>query len=263
MSMKSTTISTIVCAVCLCVGALSATAQNQPRRDRVFISDLEGIWMNDAYIKALREVRMPHQAAKKASPVVIAITRQGRAYPYVATDFDKAAFMMILDLEPDVKPDSYRLVLGEKNEPTSADEVTYLWFKGQRDADRKFRKLAFKEVFIMKGKWADYEHVGMQLGPVMNEIVLAGRYKDGDGREWSFTEQGQATIPDKSFYYELSINDKKARCEYFEAEDLDAPEGITYYGYAWKAGKLLLFRAEMKNDRVRCESKPFAELTAQ
>lgn len=261
--MKSTTISTIILAVCLCAGAISATAQNQPRRDRVYISELEGIWMNDAYIKELRKARMPHQAAKKASPAVIAITRQGRAYPYVATDFEKAAFKMILALEPDIKPDSYRLVLGEKNEPTSAADVTYIWFKGQRDADRKFRKLAFQEVFVMNGKWADYEHVGMQLGPVMNSIVLAGRYKDRGGREWSFTEEGQATFPDKSFYYELSINDKKARCEYFEAEDLDAPEGITYYGYAWKAGNLQLFRAEMKNDRVRCEAKPFAELTPQ
>ena len=261
--MKVTRILITICAVCLCVGAINATAQNQPRRDRVFISDLEGIWMNDAYLKALRKVRMPHQAAKKASPVVIAITRQGRAYPYVATDFDKAAFMMILAVEPDVKPDSYRLVLAEKNQPTSSADVTYIWFKGQRDVDHKFRKLAFQEVLIMDGKWADYEHVGTELGPVMNGIVLAGRYKDSGGREWTFAENGQATFPDKSFYFELSINDRKARCEYFEAEDLDAPEGITYYGYAWKAGKLQLFRAEMKNDRVRCEAKPFAVLTPQ
>ncbi|UCD69195.1 MAG: hypothetical protein JSW48_03660 [Betaproteobacteria bacterium] len=259
--MRPTKILTIVCAVCLCSGSVTAMAQNQPRGDRVFISELEGIWMNDAYIKALRTVRMPHRAAKQASPVVIAITRQGRSYPYVATDFDKAAFMMILALEPDIKANSYRLVLGEKNEPTSAEDVTYIWFKGQRDADRKFRKLAFQEVFIMDGKWADYEHVGMELGPVMNGLVLAGRYKDSDGREWSFTEQGQATFPEESFYYELSINDRKARCEYFEAEDLDAPGGISYYGYAWKAGKLQLFRADMKNDRVQCEAEPFAVLT--
>ena len=261
--MKFTKILITICTVCLCVGAMNATAQNQPRRDRVFISDLEGIWMNDAYIEVLRKTRMPHQAAKKASPAVIAITRQGRAYPYVATDFDRAVFMMILAVEPDVKPDSYRLVLAEKNEPTSSADVTYIWFKGQRNVDRKFRKLAFQEVLIMDGKWANYEHVGTELGPVMNGMVLAGSYKDSGGREWKFTENGQATFPDKSFYFELSINDRKARCEYFEAEDLDAPEGITYYGYAWKAGKLQLFRAEMKNDSVRCEAKPFAVLIPQ
>jgi hypothetical protein len=238
-------------------------AQNQARRDRVFASDLEGIWMNNSYVEMLRKIRMPHQAAKKGAPVVIAIKREGRVYPYLATDFDKVALMVILAVEPDIKPHSYRLVLGEKNAPTSSDDVKYIWFKGQRDADRKFRKLAFKELFIMKGKWADYEHVGMELGPVVNGIVLAGRYKDQDGREWSFTEQGQATFPDKSFYYELSINDQQAGCEYLEAEDLAAPEGKSYYGYAWKAGKLQLFRAEVKKDRVRCEAKPFAVLTPQ
>lgn len=253
----------VFCAVLLFIGGVAATAQDQQRPDRVFIHELEGIWMNEAYVKTLRQVRMPHQAAKKVRPVVIAIKRDGRIYPYVATDFDTAAFMVVLALEPDIKPNSYRLVLGQNNEPTSSADATYVWFKGQREADRKFRNLAFKETFIMKGKWADYEHVGMQLGPVMNSIVLAGNYKDEDGREWSFTDEGQATFPDKSFYYELSINDKQARCEYLEAEDLTAPEGKSYYGYAWKAGKLQLFHAELRKDRVRCDSKPFVVLTPQ
>jgi hypothetical protein len=138
-----------------------------------------------------------------------------------------------------------------------------VWFRGYRDADRKFSKLAFRETFFMDGKWADYEHVGMALGPVMNKIVLAGKYKDEKGRDWAFSEEGQAVFPDKNFYFELSINDKKARCEYLEAEDLMSADGKRYYGYAWKKGKLQLYDAEMKKDRVRCQSKPFAVLTPQ
>jgi len=259
--MKQSVILNICCAILFCLGSVSGMAQDEPRRDRVYIHDLEGIWMTDAYIDALRKLRMPHEAAKKQAPMVIAIKREGRVYPYVATDFDKAAFMVIIALEPDVKPDSYRLVLGKKNAPTTSADATYVWFKGQRDTDHKFRNLAFKEPFIMNGKWANYEHVGMELGPVVNGIVLAGRYKDKGGREWSFTEQGEATFPDKSFYYELSLNDKKAGCDYLEAEDLTAPNGKSYYGFEWKAGKLRLFRAEVKQDRVRCEARPFAELT--
>ena len=259
--MKQGFILTVCCAILAFAGAVPAMAQNKTQADRVFIHDLEGIWMNDAYIEALRKTRMPHKAAKMAKPVVIAIKREGTVYPYLATDFEKAAFMFVLDLEPDLKPDSYRLVLAKKNQPTSSSEAKYIWFKGQRDADRKFRKLAFKELFIMNGKWANYEHVGMELGPVVNGIVLAGRYQGEDGREWSFTEQGQANFPDKNFYYELSLNDKKAGCEYIEAEDVTSADGKSYYGYAWNAGKLQLFRAEVKKDRVRCEAKPFAELT--
>lgn len=252
---------TIFCAMFAFVASVPGMAQNQPRRDRVFIHDLEGLWMNEDYVRELRKTRMPHKAAKKQKPVLIAIKREGRVFPYLATDFDKAAFMFILDVEPDMKPDSYRLVLAKKNQPTSSSEAEYIWFKGQRDADRKFRRLAFKEEFVMNGKWANYEHVGMELGPVINGIVLAGRYRDQDGREWAFTEQGQATLPDKSFYFELSINDQKAGCDYIEAEDLASADGKSYYGYAWKGGKLQVFRAAVKKDRVRCEAKPFAELT--
>lgn len=250
-------------ALLVCVWSITGIAQNKPRPDRVFTSELEGVWMHDAYLEVLKKTRMPHLAAKKQKPMVIAIKREGRVYPYVATDFEKATLMVILALEPDIKPDSYRLVLGKKNEPTAARDAVYIWFKGTRDEDRKFRKLAFKEELIMKGRWGNYEHVGMELGPVINGIVLAGKYKDQSGKNWEFSDEGQAKFPDQSFYYEVSLNDRKADCEYFEAEDLSSESGIVYYGYAWKDGKLNLFRANVKKDRVRCEAKPFAELTPQ
>lgn len=250
----------IVCTALSLAWGVAGLAQNQPRGDRVFIHDLEGIWMIETYVKALRESRMPHQAAKKERPVVIAIKREGRVFPFVSTDFEKAALMIVLDVEPDVEPGSYRLVLGTKNEPTSSDEVKYVWFKGTRDADRKFNRLAIKELFMMKGKWANYERVGLALGPVVNGIVLAGIYTDRKGREWSFTDQSKASFPDKTFYYELSLNDKTAKCEYFEAEDLAAPEGKIFYGYRWKRGELQLYNAKVRKDRVRCESTPFAFL---
>jgi len=259
--MKKGFILTACCAILAFAGAAPGLAQNQTASDRVFIHDLEGIWMYDAYIDALKKSRMPHKAAKKARPMVIAVRREGRAYPFLATDFDKAALMFVLDVEPDLKPGSYRLVLAKKNEPTTSSEAEIVRFKGERDADRKFSELAFKDPFIMEGKWATYKHVGMELGPVVNGIVLAGSYKDKSGQQWMFSETGQASFPDKSFYFELSINDKTAGCEYFEAEDLTSEEGKSYYGYAWKAGKLQLFRAGISKDRVRCEAKPFAELT--
>ena len=250
----------IVCTSLALAWGVSGLAQNQARSDRVFIRDLEGIWMNEAYLKELRATRMPHQSAKKQRPVVIAIKREGRVYPFVSTDFEKAALMVILDVEPDLEPGSYRLVLGKKNEPTSSDEASYVYFKGTRNADNRFDKLAIKELFIMKGQWADYERVGLELGPAVNNIVLTGKYKDRKGREWAFADNGKASFPDKTFYYELSLNDKTAKCEYFEAEDLESADGKRFYGYRWKRGELQLYDATVRKDRVRCESVPFAFL---
>jgi hypothetical protein len=154
-------------------------------------------------------------------------------------------------------------VLGKKNEPTPSTEAKFVLFKGTRNADRKFDRLAIKEPFIMKGEWANYELVGLQLGPAVNGIVLSGKYKDRNGRDWSFTDEGNASFPDKTFYYELSLGDNKAKCEYLEAEDIDAPDGKSFYGYRWKRGELEIFNAKVSKDRVVCESTPFAILKPQ
>ena len=74
-----------------------AAAQTTPktapaaRKDRVFLKDVEGIWINEAYLSVLAALKSPHAAAKKTPPVVIAIRREGRAYPIVVTDFHKAS----------------------------------------------------------------------------------------------------------------------------------------------------------------------------
>ena len=250
----------IVCTFLALAWGVAGFAQNQSRGDRVYVRDLEGIWMNDAYLKELRKTRMPHASAKKQRPVVVAIKREGRVYPFVSTDFEKVALMVVLDVEPDVKPGSYRLVLAKENKPTSSDEAKYVWFKGTRNADNVFDRLAIKELFMMNGQWANYERVGLELGPAVNSIVLTGNYKDREGREWSFTDEGKASFPDKTFYYELSLNDKTANCEYFEAEDLTTADGKRFYGYRWNGGELQLYDATVRKDRVRCESTPFALL---
>jgi len=45
----------------------SALAQNPspPSRDRVYLRDIEGIWVNEPYLKAPTGLRSPHAAAKK------------------------------------------------------------------------------------------------------------------------------------------------------------------------------------------------------
>ena len=260
--MKHRLILIVFAALALSWG-VTGLAQNKPRADRVFIHDLEGFWINDAYLRELRKSRMPHQALKKERPVVIGIKREGRVFPFVSTDFNKAALMVVLDVEPDMEPNSYRLVLGKKNQPTPSTEAKYVLFKGKRNADNKFDKLAFKELFMMKGEWADYERVGLLLGPAVNGIVLSGTYKDRKGRDWSFTDDGKASFPDKTFYYELSLGDKKAKCEYIEAEDIDSPDGKSFYGYQWKRDELQIFNAKVSNDRIVCETRPFAILKPQ
>lgn len=255
-----TTLIAIVLATGLTAGA-SAHAQNAGKHDRVLMRDIEGIWVNQDYIVALRNSKMPHAVAKKTEPVVIVLRREGGSYPILITNFENAAVQVAVAVEPDEKPDSYRMVLAPDNKPVSSEKVKYMKIRGKPNAAGKLDHLAIAEIFFMKGKWATFVRVGDAIGPFVNGTVIAGRYIDEQGKTWEFSETGQATSPERTFYYELSLNDQGANCEYLEGEDLKAADGIKRIGFAWKGERLELFEAQLVKKRVRCESKPFAVLT--
>ena len=256
--------------ICLAALAFSAIAQTQPsqkptvRKDRVFLKDIEGIWINEGYLSVLAALKSPHAAARKAPPVVIVIRREGRAYPIVVTDFNKASLQAVLDVEPDGKPGAYRLVVGADDKPVSSTEVKYIRFEAGRSAQGKIERLRLAEPDFMKGKWADYVPVGGELSPQLNRLVIAGNYRDEKGRNWIFNESGEATWPEQKFNYELSPNDPGANCDYLQSEA--AAKGVDdkkRYGYGWKAGKLSVYPARLAGKKVVCDAKALAVLTPQ
>lgn len=270
MRSRSTLPLRFVATLFLATLAISAVAQTSPaqtppvRKDRVFLKDVEGIWINEAYMSALAALKSPHAAAKKAPPVVIAIRREGRAYPIVVTDFNKASLQAVLDVEPDGKPGAYRLVVGAEDKPMSSKEVKYIRFEGAKNAQGKFDRLRIAEPDFMKGKWAEYVPVAGELSPQLNRLVISGNYRDEKGRTWVFSESGEATWPEQKFNYELSLNDPGANCDYLQSES--AGKGVDdkkRYGYGWKAGKLSIFAARLAGKKVVCDAKAIAVLTPQ
>jgi hypothetical protein len=252
----------MIALAALCSASVLAQAP-APRKDRVYLRDLEGTWINEQYMKALAQLRSPHAAARKAAPVVIAIKREGRAVPIVVTDFNKASIQAVLDVEPEGKPGSFRLVVAPDDKPVSGSEVKYIPFQGVKNAQGGFDKLRIAEPTFMKGKWSDYLPMPGELSPSLNRIVIAGTYKDEKGRTWEFTESGEARWPEQKFFYELSLNDPTAGCEYLQTEDIREGGEKKRFGYAWKAGKLSLFPARLAGKKVVCEPRPLAVLTPQ
>lgn len=255
-----------VIAVLLPAWTLGALAQEKTpapvRKERIYVRDLEGVWVNNAYLKELAATKSPHAAARKAPPVVIAIKREGPSYPVVVTNFDKATLRVVLDLEPFGKPNAFRLVLGAENRPTSSTDVTYLPFEGVKSPQGKFEMLKFSEKGFMKGKSADYTRIAGEISPHVNRAVLAGKYADEKGRAWTFAESGEAVWPDQKINYEISLNDPAASCEYSQYEDATSGEKKRF-GFAWKAGKLQILAAKLVDKKVRCDAKPIAVLTQQ
>lgn len=270
--MRSPLISTCVALLLLAVPAFAQKpepAKPAVRKDRVFLKDVEGIWINEAYLGALSALKSPHAAAKKAAPVVIVLRRDGRSYPIVVTDFNKATLHAVLDIEPDGKPGAYRLVLGNDDKPTSGSDATYIRFEAQRNAQGKFDRLRVAEPDFMKGKWADFVPITGELNPQMNRFVLAGKYVDENGRPWMFAETGEAVWPDQTFNFELSLNDPGAACDYLQSEvgaaagTQDGDAARKRFGYRWKNGKLAILPARLAGKKIACGEKPLAILTPQ
>ncbi len=245
--------------------ASAQTTSPAARKDRVFLKDVEGIWINEAYLSVLSALKSPHTAAKKTPPLVIAIRREGRSYPIVVTDFNKASLQSVLDIEPDGKPGAYRLVVGAEDKPMSSSEVKYIRLQGEKDAQGKFDRLRIAEPDFMKGKWANYVPLTGELSPRLNRFVIAGDYRDEKGQTWTFTESGEARWPEQKFNYELSLNDPSSNCDYLHSESASSTSevGKRHYGYGWKGGKLSLFGARLSGKKVICDKKPMAVLTPQ
>jgi hypothetical protein len=240
------------------------------RKDRIFLKDVEGIWINESYVSVLAQLKSPHAAARKTPPVVIAIRREGRAYPIVVTDFNRASLQAVLDVEPDGSPGAYRLVVAADDRPTSSKDVKYIRFKAAKNAQGKLDRLRVAEPDFMKGKWADYIPIEGEMNPHINRLVIAGNYRDEKGQNWTFSESGEAIWPEQKFSYELSLNDPGANCDYLQGESLakstdgnGGADNKKRYGYGWKAGKLSIFAAHMAGKKVVCAAKPLAVLTPQ
>jgi len=259
----------LLAAALLAPGSVpAADAPKEPsrppvRKDRIFLKDIEGVWINAAYVDALGALKSPRAAAKKAAPVVIAIRREGRSYPIVVTNFDKASLEVVLDLEPDGKPGSYRLVVGKEDRPMASSEVKYIPFEGGRNPQGKFDRLRFAEPLFMKGRAADFRLIEGEISPHVNRVVIAGNYRDAKGRAWSFTEGGEAAWPERKLRYELSLNDPGSTCDYFLAEEDKPGAEKKPYGFAWKGGKLTLLPARFAGKKVVCDAGALAVLAPQ
>lgn len=235
------------------------------RKDRVFVKDLEGLWVARDYVDALRATRMPIAAARKASPLVVQIRKEGRSYPILRTDFTRAILLRVIEVEPGRTSNEFRLVTAaDDSGPVNSADVTYVPFRGTKDAEGRFPSLSVADPQLSKKRYREIVRFDGGLGPLVNGIVLAGDYRDEQGRTYSFTPTGEATLPDGKFNYEVALAPQAGSCELIESageETATAPK--KRIGFAWKGARLELFEVSgTPHKDLRCAKQPFATLTS-
>jgi hypothetical protein len=245
-------------------GAEQAGKPKPRHPDRVYIKDLEGTWISRDYAERLRVSRAPHATARQAPGIAIKIQKEGNSYPILITNFQRAVLNAIIDVQPDNKPKSYRLVLAKEDRPgISASETTVMYFRGERLPDGTFNILSIAEPNFAKRRYLTYVRLPDPLDTFVNRAVIAGRYQDAEGRAYEFTEGGDAALPDSSFVYEISLDPSSAACELIQNHRERNPNGKERIGFEWKGSELRLFKVSGTKPPLKCDSKPFAVLTPQ
>ena len=241
-------------------------AKKPPSRykDRVYLKDLEGTWIARDYVERLRASRAPHATARQATGIAIKIQREGRSWPILITNFQRAVLMAIIDVQPLEKAGNYRLALAKEDRAgLSADELTFMPFRGERDADGVFKTLSIAEPNFARKRYLTYLRLGDPIDTFVNRLVIAGKYVDAEGNAYEFTEGGDAILPDRKFIYEVSLDPATARCEMVQSHREREAEGKERIGFAWKGAELQLFKVTGMKAPYACEAKPFAVLTRQ
>jgi hypothetical protein len=233
-------------------------------KNRVFVWDVEGDWISQAYLQQLQSTRSPRSAGTRTPPLVIKVQREERSYPTLITDFHHVVTQFLIEVEPNGKPGAYRMVLAPEDGAVSSADVTYMPFRGEKNEQGKFEKLSIADPFFAKRKFLTFVRLPEALEAYVNRAVIAGKYQDRDGRSYEFTQAGEAVLPDRSFPYEVALDPKAGNCDLLHSHRERAPEGKERIGFAWKSGALQLFKTKaLKEDRYACEAQPFAILTPQ
>lgn len=231
------------------------------RKDRVFVKDLEGIWIARDYVEALRAVRMPLTAARKAKPLAVNIRKDRNKFTVLRTDFGRAILLDIVDIEPGAKSGDFRLVVApDASGAVNSADVTYLPAR-RKGGEGHFESMDFSDPSFSKKRWRNLVRLDEGLGHFVNGITIAGSYVDAAGQSYTFTAKGEATMPEGSFAYEIALAPVAGQCELIEsvAETESAPRKRV--GFDWKGGRLQLF--EVTGDAkagLRCAKEPFAVL---
>lgn len=235
------------------------------QKDRVFIKDLEGTWIAAGYVEQLKKTRSPQASARKGGGVAIKIQREGPVYPILFTNFQRAVLQSVIDVQPDVKPKSYRLAVAKEDRgAVNAADLSYVYFRGERDSSGVFKTLSISEPIFAKGKFLRYQRLDGALEQFVNATVIAGKYTDAQGKAYEFSESGDAVLPDATFPYEVSLDAKAAsNCDLLESHREREPQGKQRIGFAWKGDKLNLFKVAGDKPPYKCEAQPYAVLTRQ
>lgn len=217
--------------------------------------ELNGRWVNNDYLKELKQSRSPKNAEAKTLIFYFDIS-----YDTICIT-DNLHTSNGVDILEDMKYNKMDkcYTFHFKNDTTS-ERITVvgndsIQWSGRINHYGIIR--TFNTVFVK---------LTSSFEQLCNEKVIAGEYRDKKGDVYAFTSDGLATWPNKTYKYEVCTSyygiDKDC---IFNCSDFDSlKNGYTAYGFKFVGKKLYLYHEKPSDyDYTAFYINPFLELTKQ
>lgn len=218
------------------------------------LQDLTGIWTAGRNLETILAKRSPHAATAES----VTISGQRLAW----SNGHEASWRAIVRLES-TPPDRAVLVAGpwEEEHPKPVDQIR-IPLRLERDPAGRVKTLSFLDGTLVEAHGQPWVRLDEPVPAYLNRRLLAGTYRDVQGKTWKFSPDGQAIWPGRSFRYEVSTDDSEADCDYLFHEKKGEVGGYKRYGFRWDQGTLRLYEIAYPDDGaapIHC-AKVIAEL---
>jgi hypothetical protein len=223
------------------------------------LRDIAGVWTHGAALRTILAQRSPHAAVAENVAIAASSASEGRLD---WSNGHEASWRRIVRIES--LDNETVLVVAAWEEPSSQPkDLVRVPVRLERDESGRLQSLTFVDGVLVTAHGQPWTRIEEPVAVHLNKKILVGTYRDGQGRTWTFTPEGKAVWPDRTFNYEVSIDASEADCDYIFHPQKGEVGETKRYGFRWQDGRLRIYAIAYPQDGaapIHCEAL-MAELT--
>ncbi len=209
------------------------------------LANIDGFWVSEKYLATLKTNKAPFNG----NPETLEIDTKGKKLKW--TNFHEGYARNIFEYG---KENLLKVSEPESSKPET--EVVRFSIEGEA--------IVFKEGRLVDQKNERFIKIPSDLPNYANTLILSGRYKDAEGKSYSFTEEGNAVWPGLTFDYDLVLDSTEAACPYISSSIKDDEGYPKSFGYKWDSEFLYIFDiVEDGEAPISCAKEPFLKLVRE
>ena len=209
------------------------------------VKSVDGFWVSEKYLLTLKTSKNPFSG----NPESIEINTKEKKLKW--TNFHEGYWRNIFEYGKE--NDSHFLKVSEPE--SSSTKSTTVYFTVKDDA------LTFNGSGIVEQLNERFIKIPSELPEYANKQILAGKYRDAEGKLYEFTENGNAIWPELAFDYELILDSTEASCPYINSSIKESDGYPKRFGYEWQSENLYIFEIVEAGDApISCAKDAYLKL---